>query len=285
MVSDPCPKTFCLGQGSDTGVPGNRRKDMTGKRMVVKVGTSTLTYATGHLNIRRVEKIVKTIADLQNAGNQMILVSSGSIALGMSKIGLRERPKDTPGKQACAAVGQCELMDMYDKQFSEYGVTVAQLLLTKYVLLEDRRRNVENAMAKLIELGVIPIVNENDTVAIDELELEVGENDSLAAIVASVAKADTLVIMSDIDGLYDKDPHKYEDAKLIEEVHGITDEIRALAGGAGSKLGTGGMATKLKAASIANENGIDMVIINGDKPELLYEVSEDKKAGTRFFAG
>ena len=176
-------------------------------------------------------------------------------------------------------------MDMYDKQFSEYGVTVAQLLLTKYVLLEDRRRNVENAMAKLIELGVIPIVNENDTVAIDELELEVGENDSLAAIVASVAKADTLVIMSDIDGLYDKDPHKYEDAKLIEEVHGITDEIRALAGGAGSKLGTGGMATKLKAASIANENGIDMVIINGDKPELLYEVSEDKKAGTRFFAG
>ena len=177
---------------------------MTGKRIVVKVGTSTLTYATGHLNIRRVEKIVKTIADLQNAGNQMILVSSGSIALGMSKIGLRERPKDTPGKQACAAVGQCELMDMYDKQFSEYGVTVAQLLLTKYVLLEDRRRNVENAMAKLIELGVIPIVNENDTVAIDELELEVGENDSLAAIVASVAKADTLVIMSDIDGLYDK---------------------------------------------------------------------------------
>ena len=258
---------------------------MTGKRIVVKVGTSTLTYATGHLNIRRVEKIVKTIADLQNAGNQMILVSSGSIALGMSKIGLRERPKDTPGKQACAAVGQCELMDMYDKQFSEYGVTVAQLLLTKYVLLEDRRRNVENAMAKLIELGVIPIVNENDTVAIDELELEVGENDSLAAIVASVAKADTLVIMSDIDGLYDKDPHKYEDAKLIEDVHGITDEIRALAGGAGSKLGTGGMATKLKAASIANENGIDMVIINGDKPELLYEVSEDKKAGTRFFAG
>ena len=214
----------------------------------------------------------------------MILVSSGSIALGMSKIGLRERPKDTPGKQACAAVGQCELMDMYDKQFSEYGVTVAQLLLTKYVLIEDRRRNVENAMAKLIELGVIPVVNENDTVAIDELELEVGENDSLAAIVASVAKADTLVIMSDIDGLYDKDPHKYEDAKLIEEVHGITDDIKALAGGAGSKLGTGGMATKLKAASIANENGIDMVIINGDKPELLYDISEDKKAGTRFFA-
>ena len=167
---------------------------------------------------------------------------------------------------------------------SSFLSTVLRLLLTKYVLLEDRRRNVENAMAKLIELGVIPVVNENDTVAIDELELEVGENDSLAAIVASVAKADTLVIMSDIDGLYDKDPHKHEDAKLIEEVHGITDEIKALAGGAGSKLGTGGMATKLKAASIANENGIDMVIINGDKPELLYEVSEDKKAGTRFFA-
>ena len=264
-----------LGHWGLTPVSHYGRIDMTGKRIVVKVGTSTLTYATGHFNIRRVEKIVKTIADLQNAGNQMILVSSGSIALGMSKIGLRERPKDTPGKQACAAVGQCELMDMYDKQFSEYGVTVAQLLLTKYVLIEDRRRNVENAMAKLIELGVIPVVNENDTVAIDELELEVGENDSLAAIVASVAKADTLVIMSDIDGLYDKDPHK---------VHGITDDIKALAGGAGSKLGTGGMATKLKAASIANENGIDMVIINGDKPELLYDISEDKKAGTRFFA-
>lgn len=256
----------------------------TGKRIVVKVGTSTLTHGTGHLNIRRVEKLIKTIADLQNAGNQMIMVSSGAVALGMSKIGLRERPKDTPGKQACAAVGQCELMDMYDKGFSEYGVTVAQLLLTKYVLLEDRRRNVENAMAKLLELGVIPIVNENDTVAIDELELEVGENDSLAAIVASVAKADILVIMSDIDGLYDKDPHQYDNARLISEVYEVTDEIRSLAGGAGSGLGTGGMATKIRAAAIAKENGIDMIITNGANPEVLYDICEGKSVGTRFYA-
>lgn len=255
-----------------------------GKRIVVKVGTSTLTHGTGRLNIRRVDRLIKTIADLQNAGNEMILVSSGAIGLGMSKLGMKERPKDTPSKQACAAVGQCELMDMYDRSFSTYGATVAQLLLTKYVLLEDRRRNVENAMARLIELGVIPVVNENDTVAIDELELEVGENDSLAAIVASVAKADMLVIMSDIDGLFDKDPHKYEDASLIHEVHGVTDEIRALAGGAGSSLGTGGMATKLNAAKIANDNGIDMVIMNGDKPELLYDVAEGQAVGTRFFA-
>lgn len=255
-----------------------------GKRIVIKVGTSTLTHKTGRLNIRRVEKLIKTIADLQNAGNQLIMVSSGAIGLGMSKLGMTQRPKDTPTKQACAAVGQCELMDMYDRAFSQYGITVAQLLLTKYVLLEDRRRNVENAMARLIELGVIPIVNENDTVAIDELVLQVGENDSLAAIVAEVAKADMLVIMSDIDGLYDKDPHSYDDAKLISEVYEITEDITALAGGAGSALGTGGMLTKLNAAKIANKNGIDMIIMNGDNPELLYDICDGKKVGTRFFA-
>lgn len=255
-----------------------------GKRIVVKVGTSTLTHSTGRLNIRRVERMCKTLADLQNAGNQIILVSSGAIGLGMGKLGLKERPKDTPTKQACAAVGQCELMDMYERQFGLYGVTAAQLLLTKYVLLEDRRTNVENAMRRIIDFGVIPVVNENDTVAIDELELEVGENDSLAAIVASVADADLLIIMSDIDGLYDKDPHKYEDAELIYEVHGVTDEIRALAGGAGSSLGTGGMATKLKAAKLANDNHIDMIIMNGENPELLYDIAEGKKVGTRFYA-
>ena len=192
-----------------------------GKRVVIKLGTSTLTHRTGRLNIRRVEKLVKIIADIQNAGNQVILVSSGSIGLGMAKLGLLERPSDTPTKQACAAVGQCELMYLYDKQFSEYSITVAQLLLTKYVLLEDRRKNVENALEQTIKMGVIPIVNENDTVAIDELELEVGENDSLAATVATIAKADLLIIMSDIDGLYDKDPHTHPDAKLIPQV----DEI------------------------------------------------------------
>lgn len=255
-----------------------------GKRVVIKLGTSTLTHRTGRLNIRRVEKLVKIIADIQNAGNQVILVSSGSIGLGMAKLGLLERPSDTPTKQACAAVGQCELMYLYDKQFSEYSITVAQLLLTKYVLLEDRRKNVENALEQTIKMGVIPIVNENDTVAIDELELEVGENDSLAATVATIAKADLLIIMSDIDGLYDKDPHTHPDAKLIPQVNEINDEIRLLAGGAGSKLGTGGMITKINAAEIATKNGIDMVIVNGREPENLYKIFDGVPTGTKFTA-
>lgn len=255
-----------------------------GKRVVIKLGTSTLTHKTGRLNIRRVEKLVKIIADIQNAGNQVILVSSGSIGLGMAKLGLLERPSDTPTKQACAAVGQCELMYLYDKQFSEYSITVAQLLLTKYVLLEDRRKNVENALEQTIKMGVIPIVNENDTVAIDELELEVGENDSLAATVATIAKADLLIIMSDIDGLYDKDPHTHPDAKLIPQVDEINEEIRLLAGGAGSKLGTGGMITKINAAEIATKNGIDMVIVNGREPENLYKIFDGVPTGTKFTA-
>lgn len=256
----------------------------TKKRVVVKLGTSTLTHKTGRLNIRRVEKLVKVLADIQNAGNEVILVSSGAIGLGMAKLGLMERPKDTPSKQACAAVGQCELMYMYDKQFSEYSLTVAQFLLTKYILIEDRRKNVENALERVISQGVIPIVNENDTVAIDELELEVGENDSLAATVASIAKADLLIIMSDIEGLYDKDPHEHPDARLIPEVCEITDEIRRLAGGAGTKLGTGGMITKINAAEIAVENGIDLIIVNGREPENLYKIFDGIPVGTRFIS-
>ena len=260
-------------------------KDFTDKkRIVVKVGTSTLTHKTGRLNIRRVEQLVKTLADLQNSGKEIILVSSGAIGLGMSKLGLVERPTDTPSMQACAAVGQCELMYMYDKLFSDYSLTVAQILLTKYILLEDRRKNVENAVERLIAQGVIPIVNENDTVAIDELELEMGENDSLGAIIATVAKADMLIIMSDIDGLYDSDPHKNENAQLIPFVPEITDEIRELAGGAGSKLGTGGMKTKINAAEIAVNAGIDMVIMNGNNPKKLYDIFEGKQVGTVFLA-
>ena len=252
------------------------------KRIVVKVGTSTLTHRTGRLNIRRVEQLVKTLADIYNAGHEVILVSSGAIGLGMGKLGLRERPKDTPGKQACAAVGQCELMYLYDDLFSAYGITVAQMLLTKYILLEDRRENVENALERLLSLGVIPVVNENDTVAIDELELEVGENDSLAAMVATLAKSDLLIIMSDIDGLYDKDPRKSDDATLIPVVHEISDEIRALAGGAGSSLGSGGMKTKINAVEIAYEAGIDVVLMNGKYPKRLYDLFEDKPVGTLF---
>ncbi|MBQ6632886.1 MAG: glutamate 5-kinase [Ruminococcus sp.] len=254
------------------------------KRIVVKVGTSTLTHGTGKLNIRRVEILVKTLADLQNAGHEIILVSSGAIGLGMSKLGLMQKPKDTPTKQACASIGQCELMYLYDDLFSNYGINVAQMLLTKYILLEGRKENVENALARIIELGAIPIVNENDTVAIDELELEMGENDSLAANVAVLAKADLLIIMSDIEGLFDKDPHKYDDAELIPVVQSITDEIRALAGGAGSKLGTGGMATKIKAAEIARQGGIDLIIMNGRDPRRLYKIFENKPVGTLFKA-
>ncbi len=257
---------------------------METKRIVVKVGTSTLTHKTGRLNIRRVEQLVKTLADLQNAGNEIMLVSSGSIGLGMSKLGMVKRPTDTPTRQACAAVGQCELMYMYDKLFSEYSLNVAQILLTKYVLLEDRRKNVENAVERLLELGTIPVVNENDTVAIDELELEMGENDSLAAIMAKVAKADMLIILSDIDGLYDKNPKENADAHLIKNVDGVTDEMKKNAGGAGSSLGTGGMITKLKAAEIANAAGIDMVIMNGNNPEKLYNLLEGEEIGT-FFKG
>ncbi len=258
------------------------RKISERKRVVVKVGTSTLTHRTGRLNIRRVENLVKTLADLQNAGHEIVLVSSGAIALGMGKLGMTKRPQDTPGKQACAAVGQCELMYMYDKFFAEYSIVVAQVLLTKYVLLEDRRQHVVNSMERLLSQGVIPIVNENDTVAIDELELEVGENDSLAANVATIANADLLVIMSDIDGLYDKDPHVHEDARLIPEVGKITDDIRDLAGGAGSALGTGGMATKIKAVEIAHAADIDVVLMNGKNPRKLYDLFEDKPVGTVF---
>lgn len=254
------------------------------KRIVIKLGTSTLAHKTGRLNIRRVEKLVKVIADIKNSGRDVLLVSSGAIGLGMGKLGLIKRPTDTPSKQACAAVGQCELMYMYDKLFGEYNLVVAQLLLTKYVLLEERRQNVENAIEELLSRGVIPVVNENDTVAIDELELEMGENDSLAATVASIAKADLLIILSDIDGLYDKNPKTCPDAKLISVVNEITDEIRLGAQGSSGALGCGGMKTKLNAAQIAMNAGIDMVILNGREPDVLYDLLEGKKTGTLFKA-
>lgn len=254
------------------------------KRIVIKLGTSTLAHKTGRLNIRRVERLVKIISDIKNSGRDVLLVSSGAIGLGMGKLGLVKRPTDTPAKQACAAVGQCELMYMYDKLFGEYNLVVAQLLLTKYVLLEERRQNVENAIEELLSRGVIPIVNENDTVAIDELELEMGENDSLAATLASIAKADLLIILSDIDGLYDKNPKTCDDAKLISVVDEITDEIRHSAQGSGSELGSGGMRTKLNAAQIAMDAGIDMVILNGREPDVLYDLLDGKETGTLFKA-
>lgn len=254
------------------------------KRIVVKLGTSTLAHKTGRLNIRRMGNLVRVLSDLQNAGKEIIIVSSGAVGLGVGKLGLREKPSDTPTKQAAAAVGQCELMYLYDNLFDNYGITVAQLLLTKAIIGTEREKNVENAMEKLISMGVIPIVNENDTVAIDELELEIGENDSLSAVVAKLAHADLLIILSDIDGLYDSDPHKNPDAHFIPVVTEIDESIEEMAGGAGSKLGTGGMATKINAAKIANDAGIDMIIMNGNNPDKLYGLFENDETGTIFIS-
>lgn len=254
------------------------------KRIVIKLGTSTLTHKTGRLNIRRMTNLIKVMADLQNSGKELIIVSSGAVGLGVGKLGLRERPSDTPTKQAAAAVGQCELMYLYDDLFDDYGIPVAQILLTNTILENERRKNVENTFERLISMGVIPIVNENDAVAIDELELEIGENDSLSAIVAKIAKADLLIILSDIDGLYDSDPHKNPDARLIPVVTEIDSHIEEIAGGAGSALGKGGMITKINAAKIANDAGIDMIIMNGDNPDKLYDLFDNTQAGTLFIA-
>ena len=252
-------------------------------KLVVKVGTSTLAHATGHLNIRRVEELCRVLSDLKNAGHRIILVSSGAIGMGVGKLGLAERPADMPTKQAAAAVGQCELMYTYDKLFGEYNHTVAQILLTgEDIENPERRHNVENTLFRLLELDALPIINENDTVATHEIA--VGDNDTLAAVVANCVHADLLVLLTDIDGLYTADPHTDPTAELVKEVHGVTPELLATAGGRGSKLGTGGMATKLKAAQLVNAEGTDMVIANGAKPELLYDIAEGRSAGTRFIA-
>lgn len=256
------------------------------KRVVVKVGTSSLTHRTGLLNIRRVEQLVKMLADLKNAGKDIILVSSGAVGVGVGELGLKEKPKDIPTKQACAAIGQCELMYIYDKLFSEYNHKVAQVLLTRDNVERDhRKKNVQNTFNRLLELNVIPIVNENDTVAVEELELEFGDNDTLAAIVAKLVEADLLIILSDIDGLYDKNPKEYPDAKLIDRVTVVDDQLRALAGGKGSELGTGGMVTKLNAAEIALNAGFSMLLANGQRPELLYDLLDGRHVGTIFSAG
>ena len=253
------------------------------KRIVVKVGTSTLTYSTGMLNIRRIELLVKILSDLKNCGKEIILVTSGAIGVGCGKLGLKTRPTDTPTKQAIAAIGQCELMYFYDKQFSFYNHTVAQVLMTKDII-EDRVRriNCENTLSKLLNIGVIPVINENDTVSVEEIEF--GDNDTLSAIVADLVDADLLVILSDIDGLYDKDPHKNANAKLISRVEKIDDSIISLAEDSSSEHGTGGMITKIHAAQIANENGIDMVIMNGKDPNVFYDLFENKPVGTIFLS-
>lgn len=250
-------------------------------RIVVKVGTSTLAHSTGCLNIRRVEELCRVLSDLKNAGNEIILVSSGAIGMGVGKLSLKSRPTDMATTQAAAAVGQCELMYTYDKLFSEYSHTVAQILLTGEDLKDSvRRANFHSTLFRLLELGVLPIINENDSVATEEISI--GDNDTLGAIVAVNAEADLLILLSDIDGLYSADPRENKDARLLETVENIDDSIMALAGGSGTKLGTGGMTTKLSAAKIVTEKGIDMIITNGSRPDDLYKIVEGKSVGTLF---
>ena len=252
-------------------------------RIVVKVGTSTLAYPTGRLNIRHAEELVKVLSDLKNAGHEVILVSSGAIGMGVGKLSLPPRPPDMSSKQACAAVGQCELMYVYDRLFSAYDHTVAQILLTGVdVEHTDRRVNFQTTLNRLLELGALPVINENDTISTEEFGI--GDNDTLSAIVAVTIQADLLILLSDIDGLFDGDPRKNPDAKLIDTVEKIDEHIISLGGGSGSNLGTGGMATKLLAEQIAVGAGCEMVIANGQSPEVLYDVAAGKRVGTRFLA-
>ena len=253
------------------------------KRIVIKVGTSTLTHDTGHINLRRVEELVRVLADLRNSGKEVVLVSSGAVGVGIGKLGLKNADRGTKEKQAYSAIGQSELMGIYGRLFSEYGCSVAQILLTKNVL-EDavRKENAINTFGKLLDWSVIPIVNENDVISTEEIEF--GDNDTLSAVVASLIGAQTLIILSDIDGLYSADPRTDSSAKLVEEVNEITEELLSTAGGAGSNRGTGGMLTKLLAARRATEHGVDMVITNGDNPKIIYDILDGKRVGTLFTA-
>lgn len=250
------------------------------KRVVVKVGTSTLTHETGKINLRRLENLVRVLSDLMNMGMEVILVSSGAIGVGVGKLGLSEKPRDTRQKQALAAIGQASLMSIYEKYFKEYGYNTGQVLLTKFILEDELRYiSAKNAFETMIGYRVVPIVNENDVIS--TYEIEFGDNDTLSAYVARLVSADLLVIMSDIDGFYDGDPARPE-SRVISVVDEITDEIRNCAGGVGSRRGTGGMRTKLKAAELAGQDGIDMVITNGNQPDNLYGIVQGEAIGTLF---
>lgn len=252
-------------------------------RVVIKIGTSTLTHKSGLLNIRRVRELCTVMSDLKNAGHELILVSSGAIGMGAGKLLLKERPSDIPTKQAAAAVGQCELMYVYDKLFSEYNHTVAQILITgDDISNRSRNLNFKNTLYRLLELGAIPILNENDTIVTDEIVI--GDNDTLGAIVATAISADLLIILSDINGFYTADPRKDPNSKIIPVIEQITPDIKAACSGSGSKLGTGGMHTKVHAAEIATKSGIETVIANGNNPLSLYDIIEGKNIGTRFLA-
>lgn len=251
------------------------------KKVVVKVGTSTLTHSTGLLNLRRIENLARQISDMHNQGIQVVLVSSGAIGSGIGKLNLKNRPKTIPEKQAAAAVGQVTLMHMYGKLFSEYNKIISQILLTKRdISYRPSFLNARNSILTLLNLGVIPIVNENDAVVVDEIK--VGDNDTLSALVSNLVDADLLIILSDIDGFYDADPRTNKNAKLIHYINEINEDIRAVAGGAGTNLGTGGMSTKINAAEIAMSSGSAMVIVNGSTPNVINDVLDGKDVGTFF---
>ena len=254
------------------------------RRIVVKVGTSTLTHSTGHLNLRRIEKLVKVLSDMKNSGIQIVLVSSGAVSAGVAKLGFGSIPDAPEIKQAMAAVGQSELMKIYDKLFSVYGHTVAQILMTKDVLTNpDRKSAAVNTFNRLLEMNCLPIVNENDSVSTDELT-KFGGNDILSAHVATLCEADVLLNLSDVAGLYDSDPRSNPDAKFIDRVETLDDAIYAIAGGAGTSRGTGGMIAKLNAAKIVTSVGIPMFILNGEDPEILYTLLDGGHVGTYFCA-
>ncbi len=259
---------------------------MNRKKTVVKVGTSSLTYENGKINYRRIEALCKVLCDLHNSGEDILLVSSGAVGVGMGKMGLSRRPNDTKKKQALAALGQCELMFMYDKLFGEYNHNIAQILLTyDAVETESKRENICNTIDELLNMDIIPIINENDTVAVDELEgSNFGDNDMLSAIVSHIVNADRLVILTDIDGLYDSNPRDNPNAEKIDIVEYIDRNVMDMAAGTGSNRGTGGMLTKLQAADYATKRGIEVHVINGSKPGYLYDIFDGKIPGTVFKA-
>lgn len=254
-------------------------KDVT--RIVVKVGTSTITHSSGKINIKRMEQLVRVLSDLRNMGKEIILVSSGAIGVGMGKLSLEEKPTSVRQKQALAAIGQVGLVAIYDKFFKEYGYSTGQVLLTKFILEDELRYNsAKNAFQTMIDYNVIPIVNENDVIS--TYEIEFGDNDTLSAHIAALTEAELLVIFSDIDGFYNSDPRANPNAQIIPIVEKITDEVKSLAGGAGTRRGTGGMKAKLKAAEFVRNAGIDLIITNGAHPENLYNIIEGKPVGTLF---
>jgi len=256
------------------------------KRIVIKIGSSSLTHPeTGSLNLEKMERLVRILTDLRNQGKDVILVTSGAIAVGRKALGLKDRPTQRSVKQACAAVGQASLMMVYQKLFAEYNQTAAQILITKYTVINEiSRNNAKNTFNELFKMGVIPIVNENDTVSTEELDLEFGDNDTLSAIVTALVEGDLLILLSDIDGLYTDDPNKNSEAKLIDCVTEINDELRAMAKDTTSTVGTGGMATKVSAAILAIASGADMVITNGENVKNINHIIEGRDVGTLFIS-